>query len=68
MVNDEFNGTLDHHNSSSPLSSGEINKDEFIEALNILFNKFGINTFFCLPDTVKTKIMYLIRESHSHTV
>ena len=40
MVNMRFNGTLGHHNPSSPPSAGEINKDEFIEALNIIVSKF----------------------------
>ena len=61
MVNEKFNGTLDRHNSISPLSAGEIDKDEFVEALNRIINKFGLQTFFYLPNTGKTKIVYLIR-------
>ena len=68
MGNEKFSKNIDRHNSSSPLSAGEIDKDQFIEALNILINMFGLQTFFYLPDTVKTKIMYLIKESYPHTI
>ena len=68
MGNENFNRTLDRKNSNLPLSVGEIDKDEFIEALKRLINKFGSHNFFYLPDTENTKMLYLIRECHSHTV
>ena len=40
MGNDKSNGTLDHQKSSFPLSIGKMDKDDFIEALNRLINKF----------------------------
>ena len=61
MGNEKFNGTLDRHKFSLPLSEGELYKVEFIESLNRLINKFGVHTFFYLSDTGKTKILYLIR-------
>ena len=50
MVNENFIRNLYRRNSSSPLSVGEIDKDEFFEALNRLINKFGLQTFICLPN------------------
>ena len=34
-----------------PLSEGEIDKDEFIEALNRLIKKIGFQDFLYLPNT-----------------
>ena len=49
MGNEMFKKTIDHQNSRSPLSEAEVNKDEFIESLNRLINKFGIQTFSTCP-------------------
>ena len=68
IKNEEFNVTLDHHNSSLRLLSGETDKYEFIESLTRLINKFGLKTFFYLLDNGNTKILYLIIESHPHTM
>ena len=68
MGNEKFNGIIDRHNSSLPLSAGEIDNNDFIESLNRLINKFWLKTFFFLPDTGKSKMIYLIRESHPHIV
>ena len=68
MKNENFNGILDRHNSSLSLLVVEIDKDEFIEALPRLTNNFVLQTFFYLPNTGNTKILYLIRESHLHNV
>ena len=40
MGNEKFNGIIDRHNSSLPLSAGEIDNNDFIESLNRLINKF----------------------------
>ena len=53
MINEKFNRTPDHHNSSLPTLSLEIDKDDFIEALNRLINKFGFQNFFYLTNTGK---------------
>ena len=68
MVNEKCNGTLDRHKSSSPLLAEEINKNDFLDALNIIINLFGLQAFFYPPDIGNTKMRYLIRESHSHTI
>ena len=61
MGNEKFNSNIDCRNSSLTLPEGEIDKDEFIEALNRLINNFGPQIFFYLPDTGNTKMLYLIR-------
>ena len=61
MIDENFNGTLERHNSSLPLSDVEIYKDDFVESLNRIINKFGLQTFFYLTNTGKTKMLYLIR-------
>ena len=57
MVDYKLNRSLDRHNSSLTPSSGETDKYEFIEAVKRLINKFGLQTFFYLPDTGKNKIL-----------
>ena len=57
MVNEKSNGTLDRNNSSLSLSAEEIDKYEFIKALAGIINKFGLKTFFYLPDTANTKMI-----------
>ena len=57
MGSDKLNRTLDHHKYSLPLSAGEINKYEFIEALNRLINKFGLHNLFYLTNNGKTRML-----------
>ena len=46
MGNEKFDGTLYRQNYISLLSAGEIDKDYFIESLNRLIKKFGLQALF----------------------
>ena len=62
----KFNGRLDTDTTS--LATTEINKTEFEDSLRSLIKRFGLQTFFHVPDSSGTSMVYLVDHSHKVTL